>query len=369
MLTSEIQAAASPEYEGHEQVYFHRDDKTELRAIVAIHSTRLGPAAGGCRIHPYASEGEALADALRLSRGMSYKYALAGLPLGGGKAVIIADTKTEKTPALMRSFGRAVESHAGRYITAEDVGCTAGDMDAVALETRHVAGLSARVGDPSTYTARGVFLCMKAAVRQRLGCDLAGVRIGVKGVGHVGFELCRLLAAEGASLVVSDLHAAHARRVAEAFGAEVVPPETIARLDIDVYAPCALGGDLDAPTIEAMYARIVCGGANNQLRQPEDDVRLYLRDITYCPDYLVNAGGIVAIAGDILSLGAGEVAARIEAFPGRLREVLSRADKEHRPTGAVVDDMARARLVLTSKNEMINNLNGGNGVGNERLDA
>ncbi|TIL29445.1 Glu/Leu/Phe/Val dehydrogenase dimerization domain-containing protein [Mesorhizobium sp.] len=205
MQTVVIAAASAPGFDGHEQVQFHKDERTGLRAIVAIHSTQLGPAAGGCRIYPYKTEAEAITDALRLSKGMSYKNALAGLPLGGGKAVIIADPLTDKTPELMRAFGRAVETYAGRYITAEDVGCVASDMDCIATETRHVAGLSARVGDPSPYTARGVFLCMRLAARERLGHDLAGLKVAVKGVGHVGLELCRLLAAAGASLVVADV--------------------------------------------------------------------------------------------------------------------------------------------------------------------
>lgn len=345
----EVDVASRPEIDGHEHFGFHTDKEAGLRAVVAVHSTRLGPAAGGCRIYPYASDAEALADVLKLSKGMSYKNALAGLPLGGGKAVIMADPLTQKTPELMRAFGRVVESYAGRYITAEDVGCTAADMDVVAQETRHVAGLSAKVGDPSPYTARGVFLSMAMAAQLRLGRELAGLKVGVKGIGNVGYELCRLLAAEGASLVVSDLRAEQTRRAAEAFGAEIAPVSEIAGLDIDIFAPCALGGDLDKATIETMRARIVCGGANNQLSTPEDDARLLARDITYCPDYLVNAGGIVAIAGELLSFGMDEVAARIDAFPNVLREVLERAEEERRPSGEVADDMARARLTRVGR--------------------
>ncbi|WP_353813164.1 Glu/Leu/Phe/Val dehydrogenase dimerization domain-containing protein [Mesorhizobium sp.] len=302
------------------------------------------PAAGGCRIYPYKTDAEAIADALRLSKGMSYKNALAGLPLGGGKAVIIADPQTEKTPALMRAFGRVVETYSGRYITAEDVGCVASDMDTVATETRHVAGLSARVGDPSPYTARGVFMCMRLAARERLGRDLAGLKVAVKGVGHVGLELCRLLAAAGTSLVVADVRAENARRAAELFGADVVATEEIASLDVDIFAPCALGGDINAAASDRLRARIVCGGANNQLLTAGDDRLLLARNITYCPDYLVNAGGIVAIAGEVLSYDDEDVRCRIEAFPDVLREVLHRSEKERRPTGEIADDMAQAIL-------------------------
>lgn len=333
-----------PDLDGHEQVVFATDPATGLRAIIAIHDTTLGPALGGCRAWAYATEAEAVADALRLSRGMSYKAALAGLPLGGGKAVMLTAPDRPKTSAAMRGLGRAVDRLGGRYVTAEDVGTGVADMDAVARATRFVVGHAGAAGDPSPHTARGVFLCLREAVRHRLGRDLAGVHVAIKGLGSVGGGLARLLHAAGARLTVADLDP---RRVAEAraaFAAEAVPVAAIATVEADVFAPCALGGDLDAPTIAALRARIVCGAANNQLATPEDAHRLARRGVLYCPDYLVNAGGLIHVARHVLGLDGAAVAARLEDLPGTLRTILERAAREGATPGAVADRTARARF-------------------------
>lgn len=328
----------------HEQVVFASDPASGLRAIIAIHDTRLGPALGGCRVWSYATEAEAIADALRLSRGMSYKAALAGLPLGGGKAVILTAPDRPKTPAMMRAFGRAVDRLGGRYVTAEDVGSSVADMDAVATATAHVAGTSAVAGDPSPFTARGVFLCLQAAVRHRLGRDLEGVHVTLKGLGNVGQALAGLLHGAGARLTVADLDPARVRAAVEAYGAAAAPVEAIAAVRADVFAPCALGGDLGAATIPNLGAGIVCGAANNQLATAEDDLRLARAGVLYCPDYLVNAGGLIHVARAALGLDGAAVEARLAALPATLGEILTRAAREGSAPGAVADRIARARF-------------------------
>jgi leucine dehydrogenase len=333
-----------PDFDDHEQVVFASDRDSGLRAIIAIHDTTLGPALGGCRIWSYPTEADAIADALRLSRGMSYKAALAGLALGGGKSVILTAPDRPKTPATMRAMGRAVDRLGGRYITAEDVGSSVADMDEVARHTRHVTGHSRDVGDPSPFTARGVFLCLEAAVRHRLGRDLAGVHVAVKGLGHVGFALASMLHAAGARLTVADIDAGRIARARTALGAAVAPVDAIASVPADVFAPCALGGDLSAATIPTLGAGIVCGAANNQLATPEDDERLARAGILYCPDYLVNAGGLISVARGALGLSDAETAAKLAALPDTLAAVLTRAEREGRAPGAVADGIARARF-------------------------
>src|ERR1700760_3642528 len=245
---------AMREFDGHERVVFGNDEATGLRAVIAIHSSALGPAAGGCRMWPYATTTEAVTDVLRLSRGMSYKNAMAGLPFGGGKAVIIGDSRKAKTPELFQAYGRFVGSLAGRYITAEDVGTTTVDMEQVSRVTRFVSGLGRRPGeaggDPAPKTALGVFLGLKAAVKFRIGrSDLEGIRVAIQGVGGVGYHLCRLLAAEGVKLRVADVRALATQRVGDEFGATVVPVETVLAEDVDVLAPCALGAVFNSLTV------------------------------------------------------------------------------------------------------------------------
>jgi len=338
------------EFDGHELLVFGNDAATGLRAIIAIHSTVLGPAAGGCRMWPYETTTKAVADVLRLSQGMSYKNAMAGLPFGGGKAVIIGDSGKAKTPQLFEAFGRLVDSLGGRYVTAEDVGTTTGDMASVARVTRYVAGLGAAPGqaggDPAPKTALGVYLGIKAAVKFRLGrADLKGVRVAIQGTGGVGHHLCRLLAVEGAELFVADVQPAAVQRACEQFGAHPVAVDEVLALDADVLSPCALGGVLDARSIPRLKASIVAGAANNQLAQGQDGAALQAAGILYAPDYVINAGGIISVSREYHG-GATEaqVLADIQAVPARLTEIFERARRENRTTNAIADQMARERL-------------------------
>lgn len=332
-----------PDFDGHEQVVFSQNERDGLRSIIAIHSSRLGPALGGCRVWDYATEADALTDVLRLSRGMSYKAALAGLPLGGGKSVILAD-RSEKTPAMMRAMGRAVERLGGRYIIAEDVGVEVADMDEVAKETRHVSGVSGGVGDPSPWTAEGVFLSLKAAVRHRLGHGLDGIAVSVKGLGHVGSNLCALLAKAGARLVVSDIRDEAVRAMVEAHGASAIGVDEAHAAEVDVFAPCALGAGLNEGTIPQIVARVVCGAANNQLAVAQDDDRLAARGILYAPDYLVNAGGLISVARPSTGLSDAEARAKLEGIPETLIRVFQLAAQEGIGPGAAADRLARRTL-------------------------
>jgi leucine dehydrogenase len=337
------------EFNGHELVVFGNDEPTALRAIIAVHSTALGPAAGGCRMWPYASTAEAVTDALRLSRGMSYKNAMAGLPFGGGKSVIIGDSR-RKTPALFEAFGRFIDSLGGRYITAEDVGTTTADMESVAKHTRFVTGLHRRGGefggDPSPKTAFGVYLGIKAAVKFRMGrADLNGLRVAVQGVGGVGYHLCRLLAAEGVDLYAADVRANAVERARDEFKARVVPVETVLSEDVDVVAPCALGAVLNDRSIAGLRARIVAGAANNQLAKDSDGAALQADGVLYAPDYVINAGGIISATREYLG-GSSEaqVTTEIHGIPARLTEIFERARRENRPTNAIADQLAQERI-------------------------
>ena len=338
------------EFDGHELVVFGHDARTGLRAIIAIHSTALGPAAGGCRMWPYATTAEAMADVLRLSRGMSYKNAMAGLPLGGGKAVIIGDSRKAKTAELFEAFGRLVESLGGRYVTAEDVGTTTTDMANVARATRYVAGLGAAPGqaggDPGPKTALGVHLGIKAAVKFRLGrSDLEGVKVAIQGLGGVGQHLCGLLAAEGAELYVADVQTSAVQRAQERFKAHAVAVEEVLALDVDVLSPCALGAVLNSKSTPRVRARIIAGAANNQLAQDADGAALQAAGILYAPDYVINAGGIISVSREYQGgVSEAQVIADIQAIPARLTEIFERARRENRPTNQVADQTARERL-------------------------
>lgn len=336
-----------PDFDRHERVVFGCDESSGLRAIVAIHSTVRGPGAGGCRMWPYSSTNEALTDVLRLSRGMSYKNAMAGLPFGGGKAVIIGDSRAQKSPELLLAYGKLVDSLGGRYVTAEDVGTTLADMEQVARATRFVSGLGHGAGkaggDPAPKTAQGVFEGIQAAARFRLGrSDLAGLTVAIQGVGGVGYHLCRLLAAEGAALRVADVRAAAVERAADELGASPVSTGTVVSEDVDVFAPCALGGILNGRSIPKLRASIVAGAANNQLLQDVDGVTLHARGVLYAPDYVVNAGGIISVAREYLG-GATEadVMAELHGIPARLLEIFERARRENRPTNFIADQVAR----------------------------
>ncbi len=340
-----------PAFDAHEAVHYVHDAPSGLKAIIAVHSTALGPAAGGCRMWNYASDEAALHDVLRLSRGMSYKNAMADLPLGGGKAVILGDSANDKTPALFHAFGRAVDSLSGQYVTAEDVGISVNDMSLVAQQTRHVSGLphaggGAAGGDPSPKTARGVFHGIRAAVGARLERDdLSGLSVAVQGLGSVGYHLCRNLHEAGARLVVADIRPEVVERARQEFGAEVVDVDRILGVEADVLAPCALGGILNADSIARLKVAVVAGGANNQLLRDADGEALRERGILYAPDYVINAGGIINVAAEYLkSMSDAEVDEKVAAIGPRLAEIFEIAQREGRATNVVADEMARARI-------------------------
>ena len=337
-----------PEFDAHEDVRLFDLDCTGGRAIIAVHSTRRGPAAGGCRVWRYAEPGAPLSDALRLSRGMSYKNALADLPFGGGKAVIIPPAGPYDRTRLFEAFGRAVDSLGGRYITAEDVGSSVADMQVIETQTKHVGGLPAREcaagGDPSPWTALGVFLSIEAALKWRTGRPLEGAKVSVQGAGAVGADLCRRLVAAGVKVTLADVNIERARLVAERTGAGVLAPCNIHRIAADVFAPCALGGTLNGASIAQMAAPIVCGAANNQLAEPGDGWALRRHGVLYCPDYVVNAGGIIAFHSERIGEGVGTLQERLAGIPGRLIEILHLSERSGCSPEAVADRCARERL-------------------------
>ncbi|MFL6755465.1 MAG: Glu/Leu/Phe/Val family dehydrogenase [Sphingomicrobium sp.] len=339
-----------PDYDAHEEVHFVNDEKTGLRAIIAVHSTHLGPAGGGARFWHYAKDGEALTDALRLSRGMSYKNAMAGLPLGGGKSVILADKNRTKTPELLHAFGKAVDGLGGRYITAEDVGINVADMIEVARSTKFVAGLPNSAGDvggdPGPHTSLGVFLGIKAAVRWALGKDsLSGLHIAMQGAGSVATGVALHACAEGAKLSIADVDQAKAQKLADATGGKVVSTDEILGLEADVVSPNALGAILTDESIARLKTPIVAGGANNQLATPEDGRRLHARGILYAPDYVINAGGIINVCTEYLGDGdATLVRRRIEGIPVRLEQIWAESAATGRDPASVADAMAQ-RLI------------------------
>ncbi len=339
-----------PEYDAHERLVFCHDQASGLNAIIAIHSTALGPAAGGCRMWKYANDEEALTDALRLSRGMSYKNALAEIRFGGGKAVIIGDALRDKTAAMFRAFGRAVDQQAGDYITAEDVGVRVADMEEVATQTRFVSGLSQRGsaagGDPSPWTARGVFVGIHEAVAHHLGTDsLQGVRVAVQGLGGVGYHLCQRLHQAGALLTVADINAERCQRVASEFAATVVSTDDIVSADVDVLAPCALGAVINERSLGTITASVVAGAANNQLATPEDGEQLRSANILYVPDYVINAGGIISAEGEYYGdVSEAEVAAQVDAIGPRLRAIFLEASATDTGTHVIADALAQSRI-------------------------
>ena len=337
----------SPDFDEHELVQFVTDRESGLRALIAVHSTHLGPGAGGVRFWHYAQTGDAVADVLRLSRGMSYKNAMAGLPMGGGKGVILAGEDRVKTPELIAAFGRAVDSLGGRYVTAQDVGMSEADMIALSQVTRYVSGLPPKNGgaggDPGPSTAQGVFLGVKAAIRHRLGADSAkDVRIAIQGVGSVGGGLARRLAAEGARLTIADVNADRANTLAKEIGATAVHADEIMTVDADVFSPNALGAILNKESIGKLKAGIVAGGANNQLATRADGNRVLERGILYAPDYVINAGGIINVALEYLGQGdRSEVNNRIEQIPARLTGIWQESERTGIPASDVADAMAK----------------------------
>ncbi|MDB5988161.1 MAG: amino acid dehydrogenase [Nevskia sp.] len=337
-----------PELDAHELVAFHRDPTSGLRAIIAVHNTRLGHSLGGCRMWSYDSEDEALTDVLRLSRGMTYKAALAGLPQGGGKSVILGDPRKDKTPQLIRAMGRFVDSLSGKYIVAEDSGTSVADMRLMAEETAYVGGVAdaqaqaaGRSGDPSQATALGVFIGLKAAVKAGLGRDdLQGVRVAVQGLGNVGFRLAQHLHAAGAQLFVTDIYPPAVERAIKELGATAVGMGEIAALEVDVYAPCALGAILNDATLPLIKAKVIAGAANNQLAQPRHGQALFDRGIHYAPDYVLNAGGIIDIYYEGANYDAAVVNAHIERIGSTLAAIFERSQRERRPTAEIADRMA-----------------------------
>lgn len=335
------------DFDDHEHVHMFRDRDSGLTAVIAVHSTHLGPGAGGVRFWYYPQRSAAIVDALRLSRGMSYKNAMAGLPMGGGKGVILADEAGTKTPELLAAFGRAVESLGGAYVTAEDVGITDADMVQIAKQTKHVSGLPVASGeaggDPGPYTALGVYLGIKAAIREGLGTDsAAGVRIAIQGVGSVGGGVARRLAAEGAKLTLADVNLARAKALAEELGADLADSAAIMEIEADVLSPNALGAILTERSIEKLRVPIVAGGANNQLATAADGQRIHDRGIVYAPDYVINAGGIINVALEYLGQGSQEeVESRIHLIPGRLAEIWAESKASGTPASTVADHMAQ----------------------------
>ena len=335
-----------PEFDQHHKVAFHHDPESGLQAIIALHNLNRGPALGGCRMWPYADAEAALADVLRLAKGMTYKSALAELPYGGGKAVIIGDPKADKSEALFRAMGRFVHSLGGAYVTAEDVGISLDDVEMIGRETPHVAGVrSGGAGDPSPATAYGVYRGIQAAVRHRLGRDeLAGVRVAVQGLGAVGRQLCRYLAGDGAKLVVADIHQPVAREVAEKFAATVVAPDAILAAQCDVFAPCAMGGVIDDAGLTRLQAPIVAGSANNQLAAPRHGLALAERNILYAPDYVINAGGIINISHEGPRYDRSKAFAHVARIGDTLSEIFARAERQGTATSEAADQLAEDRF-------------------------
>lgn len=342
------------DFADHEQVVFCSDDASGLKAIIAVHNSNLGPALGGCRMWHYASEDDAIRDVLRLARGMTYKSALAGLQLGGGKSVIIGNPRTDKTPALLDAFARSLNRLNGRYVAAEDSGTNVADMKYLAERTPHVAGIidkpsheaeGMRSGDPSPATAYGTFFGIRAAVKRKLGRDsLDGLRVAIQGVGNVGFDLARQLKDAGAQLWVADIHEENLVRAREELGARALAPEAIYAADVDVFAPCAMGAILNDETIPQLRASIVAGAANNQLAEVRHGSELMRRGILYAPDYVINAGGIIDIYHERIGFDRPALLRHLEGIHDTLLEIFERADKEARPTGEVADALAEERF-------------------------
>jgi leucine dehydrogenase len=332
------------DFDNHEQVVYCSDKASGLKAIIAVHSTALGPAAGGCRFWDYASDDVALKDVLRLSKGMTYKNAMAGLKLGGGKGVIIGDPKVLKSDALFAAFGNAVNNLAGRYYTAEDVNITTGDMAIVNQNTDYVAGLEGKSGNPGPFTALGTFLGIKAAVKFKLGRDdLTGVKVAVQGLGSVGYSLCEKLHQAGAQLIVTDINQTALDKAANELNATVVGLDEIYGQNVDVFSPCALGASINDSSLEQMKAVIIAGCANNQLAESRHDEILLEQGILFAPDYVINAGGIINVALEIYpeDYCADTATGLVENIYNTLMSIFEAAAEKNQPTGIIADEMAR----------------------------
>ncbi|HXG39124.1 MAG TPA: Glu/Leu/Phe/Val dehydrogenase [Bacteroidota bacterium] len=338
----------------HEQVVFFSDKRVGLRAIVAVHNTSLGPALGGTRMWTYASDDEALRDVLRLSRGMTYKAAVAGLNLGGGKAVIIGDPNKDKTEALFRTYGRFVDGMAGRYITAEDVGTTERDMEWVRMETKYVTGISRALGgsgDPSPVTGYGVYVGMKACAHEVFGSDsLKGKKVAIQGAGKVGQYLGEHLAKEGAKIFITDIYEEKAKRVAKLLKATYVKPNKIFELNVDIFAPCALGGVLNDETIPKLRCKIVAGGANNQLLDEKKHIaQLVERGILWAPDYAINAGGLINVANELEGYRQERALKQAGGIYDTLRQIFQIARQEKITTAQAANRLAEDRIAKISR--------------------
>lgn len=344
-----------PDYDKHESVSFINDTSSGLKAIIAVHNTNLGPSVGGCRMFPYVDSHAALADVLRLSSGMSYKAAMAGLPQGGGKAVIIGDPKTDKSESLMQAMGTFVNSFNGKYIIAEDSGISVTDVNQMATKTRFAGGNTAKYsidglpadGNPAPATSLGVFHSIKVTVEHVFNTDLAGKRVAIQGVGHVGLRLAKLLHEAGCELIVSDIFQDNLLVAEKQFGAKIVNNSDIHKLDVDVFSPCALGGAINRNTVEELGASIIAGAANNQLATNEMDKRLLQKGICYVPDYLANAGGIIDIHYQSTKNGSNAaLCERVANISNTVRAVL----EESRNTGIATQSVAnmKAEKILYS---------------------
>ncbi|TDF39950.1 Glu/Leu/Phe/Val dehydrogenase [Alteromonadaceae bacterium M269] len=343
-----------PEFADHQQVSFFSDQASGLKAVIAVHNTNLGPALGGCRMWNYASSAEALNDVLRLSKGMTYKAAMAELKLGGGKSVIIGDPRTQKSPAMMEAMGRCVESFMGNYITAEDSGISVDDLKLMEKHSQNIAGTRANYsydggesdGNPAPSTAYGVFVGLKASVAHRLNRNLKGVKVAIQGLGHVGYRLAKHLHSEGAELFVTDIFPDNLDKAATELGAKIVDPKDIFSQDVDVFAPCALGASINEETIPLLKASVIAGAANNQLAFEHLGGELAKRDILYAPDYVINAGGVIDIYHQRMDSDATALRAHIERIGVTLNEIYERAGAENKATNNVANAIAEERFGL-----------------------
>jgi leucine dehydrogenase len=336
-------------FDGHEQVVFCHDKDTGLKAIIGIHNTVLGPALGGTRMWNYTNEWEALNDVLRLSRGMTFKNSISGLNLGGGKAVIIGDAKTQKTPELMRRFGQFVDSLSGKYITAEDVGMETKDMDIVNEVTKHVAGISVErggSGNPSPVTAYGVFMGMKAAAKYKYGSDnLEGKKVLVQGIGHVGEVLVQYLTESGALVTITDINEDRVNKVWAKYGAKIFTGADLYSADVDVYEPCALGATINDETINRIKASIIAGAANNQLANEAIHGKILKeRGILYAPDFLINAGGVINVYSELVKWSNAQVMEKTENIYNTALEIFKLADDKNITTHQAAFSMAQKRI-------------------------
>ncbi|MFG6148582.1 branched-chain amino acid dehydrogenase [Halobacillus sp. B23F22_1] len=332
----------------YEQLVMCHDESSGLKAIIAIHDTTLGPALGGTRMWTYASEEEAIEDALRLAKGMTYKNAAAGLNLGGGKTVIIGNPREDKNESMFRAFGRYIQGLNGRYITAEDVGTTVQDMDLIHEETDYVTGISPAFGssgNPSPVTAYGVYRGMKAAAKEGFGSDsLEGKTVAVQGVGNVAYHLCRHLHEEGAHLIVTDINEEAVQKAVEDFGAQAVGINEIYSVDCDIYAPCALGATINDETIPQIKAKVIAGAANNQLKETKHGDILHEKGVVYTPDYVINAGGVINVADELNGYNKDRAMKRVETIYDNVTRVFEIARRDHIPTYKAADRMAEERI-------------------------